>query len=164
MVCNFVFAQENYPVPPHSANQLFYIQHSNNHNTYVYDVKMDGKNLDKNKPIVEYRIVYTEGGVKKPLSNIQRKMAYGMEGQFVDNNHYEMNLAATKQLKFHLVLNKKGQALVYVNIHQKKINLKRMFLKIKEGSKSLSPNFESILFEGIDSTTGKPIVETLKMD
>ena len=67
------FVQDNYPFPSKSENRLFYIQHSNNHNTFVYDAIFSGSNFDLKKPVNSYRIVYTDGGVKKPLTEIQKK-------------------------------------------------------------------------------------------
>ena len=77
-ICTTIFSQEKYPVPEETSTRLFYIQHSKNHNTYVYDAKMKGDSISLENPINEYRIVYTEGGEKKPLNKIQKQFAYGM--------------------------------------------------------------------------------------
>ena len=87
LVVNFVFAQKEYPIPPITENRLFYIQHDGNHNTYVYDAAFIKANLLNDlKPVTIYRIVYTEGGVKKKLTRIQETLAYGL-GVFLNTPH-----------------------------------------------------------------------------
>jgi hypothetical protein len=42
------------------TTRLFYIQHSDNHNTYVYDANIKAGIIDSSQPINTYRIVYTQ--------------------------------------------------------------------------------------------------------
>lgn len=44
------------PEPASTAIRLFYIQHSDNHNTYVYNANIKGENIDSSKPMmnIEY--------------------------------------------------------------------------------------------------------------
>src|SRR5690606_1582032 len=74
----YVLGQESYPIPNKTPTRLVYIQHSNNHNTYVYDANLKNDSIVKNNPVNEYRIVYTEGGSIKPLTGLQNRMAYGL--------------------------------------------------------------------------------------
>jgi hypothetical protein len=53
------------------TSRLFYIQHSDNHNTYVYDANIKAGIIDSSQPINTYRIVYTQNGIK-PLSRLQK--------------------------------------------------------------------------------------------
>lgn len=69
------FAQEGYPEPEKTTNRLFYIQHSKNHNAYVYDANISNGVLNTTEPVTEYEIVYTDKGQKRPLSGLQRRMA-----------------------------------------------------------------------------------------
>ncbi|MCF1421921.1 DUF4833 domain-containing protein [Mangrovimonas futianensis] len=168
MGCFLVFhvialGQENYPIPKRTPHRLFYIQHSYNHNTYVYDANLDGSYFKKNNPVNEYRIVYTEGGVKKPLSPIQKKMAYGTHVQFVKTNLYRFTLAASKELVFFLIMTSKGIPRVFVNVNGRKIYLDRMFLELDDSLTSLSVQAKYILLEGTDYTTGENVVEKVTM-
>jgi hypothetical protein len=43
-----------------NSTRLFYIQHSDNHNTYVYDANIKAGIIDSSQPINAYRIVYTK--------------------------------------------------------------------------------------------------------
>jgi hypothetical protein len=64
------YSQNDYPEPKHTT-RLFYIQHSDNHNTYVYDANIKAGIIDSSQPINTYRIVYTQNGIK-PLSRLQK--------------------------------------------------------------------------------------------
>ena len=156
-VCTY--GQTGYPIPPNSDTRLFYIQHSDNYNTYVYDAKMKDTTILMEDPLDIYRIVYTEGGKKKPLSGIQRKMAYGMEVKYLARNSYEMNLAASNRLKFYLVLDSHARPVVYINVNSRKMYLDKMFIKIKDGSFGLRVKAEYVLFTGKDFSTGEPVTE-----
>ena len=156
-----VFSQENYPKPEKTATRLFYIQHSNNHNTYVYDANMEGESINTKNPIVEYRIVYTEGGVKKPLSKVQKDFAYGMNTKIIAPNLIEMHLAASSKLKFYLTFSDKEKPRVYVTINKCKLYLDSMFVQLKEGSTSLKTKAKYVLFSGKDFITGENVVEKL---
>jgi hypothetical protein len=51
---------------------LFYIQHSDNHNTYVYDANIKAGIIDSSQPINAYRIVYTKNGIKNPCQGYKK--------------------------------------------------------------------------------------------
>nr|WP_317633143.1 DUF4833 domain-containing protein [uncultured Flavobacterium sp.] len=165
IICNLnlVYGQNNYPKPPLSHLRLFYIQHSNNHNTYVYDAKMIGKNFDKKNPVEQYRIVYTDGGVKKTLTEIQKKMAYGLNITHNAVDQFEMFLVVSKDVKLHLILDSNGKPKVWTIVDNKKMFLDRIFIQIKEGSKGLKPDVSYVVFEGSDYSTGKPTKATKKI-
>tara|TARA_Y100001934_G_C12292005_1_gene745310 strand:+ start:479 stop:1093 length:615 start_codon:yes stop_codon:yes gene_type:complete len=158
---SILFSQENYPVPEKTASRLFYIQHSNNYNTYVYDANMEGDFISTENPINEYRIVYTEDGAKKPLNKIQKQFAYGMITKLIAPNLIEMHLAASSKLKFYLTFSDKEKPRVYVTINKCKLYLDSMFVQLKEGSTSLKTKAKYVLFSGKDFITGENVVEKL---
>jgi hypothetical protein len=59
-------------LPRTSKTQLFYIQHSDNHNTYVYDANIKAGIIDSSQPINTYRIVYTQNGIKNPCQGYKK--------------------------------------------------------------------------------------------
>lgn len=154
---NFSYGQSGYPVPHKSSTHLFYIQHSDNHNTYVYDANMKNQVICKEDPLDIYRIVYTEGGKKKSLTTVQRTMAYGMEVKYVKNNLFEMFLAASRKIKFYLTLDSGGKPRVYVTVNNRKMYLDSMFIKL--GKSLVTPKADYIMFYGTDFTTGKAVSE-----
>ncbi|MDD2793975.1 MAG: DUF4833 domain-containing protein [Sediminibacterium sp.] len=145
------FSQGDYPIPPETGNQLFYIQHSKNHNTYVYDANFDqSQKLKEKEPVQIYRILYTEGGVKKELTNVQRKLAYGLHTQKIADNCYEMHLVSYPGFKLYLRQNSEGKVFVETVINRQTIILKRLFLKTKEGLSDLRTKLQYVMVYGKD--------------
>lgn len=145
------FSQGDYPVPPETEHQLFYIQHSKNHNTYVYDANFErGQKICDKDPVRIYRILYTEGGIRKELTNMQRKLAYGLRTQKIADNCYEMNLVSYPGIKLFLRQTHEGKVFVETIINRQTIILKRLFLKTQEGLSDLRTKLEYIMIYGKD--------------
>jgi len=154
------FAQDNYPTPPLTENRLFYIQHSKNFNTYVYDANFSFTNkLSEKDPVNIYRIVYTEGGIKKPLTTFQRKLAYGIESIKLSENLYQLKLAAYSGFQLIMKLGQDGKAYVETIVNNQLIILTRMYLKMKEGRSDFNPKLEYVLFFGFDNKGNKTSVK-----
>ncbi len=142
------YAQKGYPTPPETADRLFYIQHSDNHNTFVYDVNfISDKKIDTIEPIKIYRIVYTKGGAKEELTHLQRKVAYGVDFKKIKENHFEFSLVSFPDNKFYLGLDSKGKPQVKTTVNGKKIILKKIYIAMVE-SKSIKPEIKFINFYG----------------
>lgn len=152
------YAQNNYPSPPPSKQRLFYIQHSDNTNTYVYDALMDGNNLNEHNPVEAYRILYADNGEKKPLSSIQKKFAYGIKTDYIKENLFEAHLAASRDITFYICL-KKDKPKIYAYINKHKMYIDRMFIKIEKGTSGLHTKYEYVQFEGTDYNSGKSVIE-----
>jgi hypothetical protein len=152
-----MLAQHNYPTPPEAKARLFYIQHSNNHNTFVYDANLEGKSLDATEPVKVYRLTYTKGGIKEELSNVQRKMAYGVTLVSTDPASCSFTLAAYPAKKIFVHLEKDGKPSASINVNGKNIVLKKLFLL----SNKLGTTVEYIDFYGKDTATGKEVKERM---
>jgi hypothetical protein len=153
------YAQQGYPVPPAAPGRLFYIQHSDNHNTYVYDAVMEGRNLHKETPVDIYRILYAEDGRKAPLTAVQRRLAYGVAVSPLSANLFELRLAAAKKMKFFLTLDKAGKPVVYVIANNRKMYLERLFIKLHKEGGGLAVKSDYALFSGRDFASGKQVTE-----
>lgn len=152
-------SQVGYPKPLPNANHLFYIQHSANHNTFVYDASFAKPGLLSDaEPLTIYRVVYTEGGVKKELSMAQRAFAYGLKTKKLGKNIFEFSLVSYPQHKLYLKLSRSGIPYVETTVNGKKMFLHRMFLQVKAGSSGMSLQPEYIIFYGKDATR-KDVVE-----
>jgi hypothetical protein len=151
------FGQEGYPVPPDNPLRLFYIQHANNHNTFVYDANFTGKAIKDDEPIKVYRINYKKGGVEEELTTMQRKMAYGVEVLKTALNTFEFTLAAYPAKKLILKVNNANDPYVTVYINGRHIILRRMFLFCNK----LGTGVSSINFYGKDAATHKDVIEKL---
>lgn len=152
-----MLAQHNYPTPPDAKTRLFYIQHSNNHNTFVYDANLTGKKLNTADPVAVYRLTYTKGGIKEELSNMQRKMAYGVTLVSAEAASCSFTLAAYPAKKIFVKLGKDGDPVATVNINGRSILLNKMFLLANK----LGTSVEYIDFYGKDAATGKDIKERM---
>ncbi|RAV27745.1 DUF4833 domain-containing protein [Sinomicrobium soli] len=157
-------AQADYPVPEATPTRLFYIQHSNNHNTYVYDARMDGNRLDNSDPVEEYRIVYTQGGIKKPLNLIQKKLAYGMVADLLEPGLFELHLAASKKPRFYLTLDAGKKPEVYLTVNDRKMYLDRMFVQLRDKTSDINAKADYVLFEGRDFKSGRNVTEKVVTD
>jgi len=93
---------DSYPVPAKSPAHLFYIQRSLNKNTVIYEANFDDQGmLNEGQPIKVYWILYEKEGVVEELSYLERKFAYGVSHEAVQNKtgHYHIQLASYKSLK-----------------------------------------------------------------
>ncbi len=152
-------SQAGYPKPVPNANHLFYIQHNANHNTYVYDASFAKPALlSDTEPLTIYRVVYTEGGVKKELTMAQRAFAYGLTTKKLGKNLFEFSLVSYPQHKMYLKLSRSGVPYVETTVNGKKMFLHRMFLQAKAGSSGLSLQPEYIIFYGKDNAR-KNVIE-----
>jgi len=158
-----VLAQQGYPVPPKNAALLFYIQHSDNHNTYVYEAVRKGKLLDETTPVEAHRKMYANKGEKEPLTALQRTMAYGVKSKKLGTNFFEIKIVSFKQLPFYLKLNAKNKPVVYTTVNNKKMYIDHIFLQIKSGS-GLSIQPEYAIFTGRHFTTGALLKERFAFD
>lgn len=161
LIVSFSTPEQEYPVPPVGKNHLFYIQHSNNHNTFVYDANFTAtKKLSETEPVKVYRITYTKGGIKEELSPMQRKLAYGIDCKKTAPNTFDCTLAAYPSKKLVLKLHQDGSPYVTVNVNDKNIVLKKMFLLVNK----TGTNVTYIDFYGKDNATGKEIKERFIID
>lgn len=157
LVTGFILAQHNYPTPPEAKGRLFYIQHSNNHNTFVYDANLEGKGIDTADPVKVYRLTYTKGGIKEELSTMQRKMAYGVTMVNTEPGACCFTLAAYPEKKIFVRMEKDGKPHATVHVNGKNIMLKKMFLLAGK----MGTSVEYIDFYGKDAATGKEVKERL---
>ncbi|GGG50422.1 DUF4833 domain-containing protein [Bizionia arctica] len=159
LTSSHVIAQANYPVPKETPTRLFYIQHSNNHNTFVYDANVIKDSINNDNPVHDYRIEYADNGQVKPLSEIQKLMAYGLTITYISPNLYEMYLAANKDKLLYLTLDKNLKPVVYTTINKRKMYLDKLFVQIKADSSEFDPDVEYLLFIGTDFNTKKAVTE-----
>jgi hypothetical protein len=159
-ICLFSgYAQNDYPEPAKTPTRLFYIQHSDNHNTYVYDANIKAGIIDSSQPIDEYRIVYTKNAIKKPLSRLQKKLAYGIILLDAKPNLFKLRLASSKKIFFYLNYDESEGARIYVTVNKHKMYLEKMFLQLKNGIFGINFGFEYVLFYGKDYNSGKAVIE-----
>jgi len=152
--------QQGYPTPPDAPGRLFYIQHSNGINTFVYDAHFSAsRRLHDTDPVNIYRINYEKGGIKQELSGFQRRMAYGVEVNRLGSNNFEFTLAAYPHKKLQLKLTAEGKPYVLVNVNGKTLRLRKMFLFCNKSGTSVS----HIDFYGKDMSAQSDLRERMVM-
>lgn len=157
-------AQESFPTPPVTNEQLFYLQRTPNTNTIMCDLRLeDNGELDKDDPIHVYWIRYAEKGQKEELSFIQRKFAYGIKTKRLEDGKYKLNFVSYSKYLMYLTKAADGKYHVFASINGKLVILKSIFIKINKGGTFWSPNIEYFEVKGTDPATGTEIVERKKV-
>jgi hypothetical protein len=125
----------------------------------VYDANLlPNKNFDPEKPVKIYWIRYTEGGVKKDLSYIQKKMAYGLDLKKVANS-YEGTIAAYEK-RVIKIQQHNGKPAAFVTINGKWQQLDYIYLHIKD-IKAIIPKITYIQLVGKDVQSGAEVSEKI---
>ena len=155
---------DTFPVPTGIKNQLFYIQRTHNINTIVCELNLSyNGQLDEQYPVHVFWIRYTEKAQRAELSFIQRIFAYGVKSKLISEGKYELHFVAYKKYPLYLMKSSADNKYhVYATIAQKRAILNRIFIKINGGS-FWSPNIEYIEVKGIDTVTGREIMERMKV-
>lgn len=156
-----ISAQEGYPTPPLSEQNLFYIQRSGNTNTIVYDANFVGNNkISTAKPVDIYWIRYTNGGAKEGLTFIQRNLAYGLSLKHLGENKYEFNFVSYSKKKFLMYIDAGGKPCAKLEVNGKQMVIRRIFIAIEESSRwTLAPKVQYVEFFGTDPWNGRSMYE-----
>jgi hypothetical protein len=125
----------------------------------VYDANIEGEIIDSSQPINEYRIVYTQNGIKKPLSRIQKKLAYGMILLESQPNLFKLRLASLEEKYFYLNYDENKGARIHVTINRHKMYLDKIFVQLENGTFGINFKAKYVLFYGEDYNSDKPVVE-----
>jgi hypothetical protein len=124
--------RKSYPVPKGIENLLFYVQRTLNTNTIIYQLNTDSKgDLIEKDPIKYYYINYAHKGEVEPVSNIQKRLAYGIDVQLTDEakKSYSFTLNSVKQRILYLVRSPKDKKYhVYCEINKKLSLLTNIFV------------------------------------
>lgn len=157
-----LIAQENFPIPVGNPNQLFYLQRNWNTNTIVCELNAKDGIVDTDDPVKVFWIRYNDKGQKEDLSFIQKKFAYGMKTTLLEKDRYELRFVSYKNFPMYLMKGNNNKFNVYATINKKLAILQRIFIKLNGGT-VWSPKVEYFEIKGIDTTTGKEVVERLKI-
>jgi phosphatidylglycerophosphate synthase len=157
-------AVDTFPVPPRNANSLFYLQRTPNINTIICELNEKDGVLDKDEPVHVLWIRYTEQQQRQELNFIQRHFAYGLKEKYLGNDTYELRFVSYKKVVFYLMKSPVDhQRHVYTNITGKQAILSRVYLKINPGGTFWSPNVEYLELKGVDTQSGKELIQRIKV-
>jgi hypothetical protein len=152
----------DFPVPPHNAKQLFYLQRPANTNTLIYELNIENGVINKQTPIHVYWINYAGNGRTEELNDMQRKYAYGIKATEVSDNIFECYLVAYKKLILTVQEGEDKQFHAYATVNDKKMIITRIWLQVKGGS-LFKPRIDYVELKGIDAVTGSAIEERIKL-
>jgi hypothetical protein len=152
-----------YPIPPGTANRMFFLQRTPNTNTIACDLNM-GSNGEVNakSPLTTYWLRYGDSpkGEKKQLNFVQRHFAYGLNIKQRGAGKYEFWFVSYKKYHMYLLQTKDGKWRVYGKINDKLTVLGSIFIYINGGT-FWNPHVDYVELRGKDLSSGKEEVERL---
>jgi len=81
--------------PEPTPQRLFHIERNKNANIVVYDAQvLPDSNLAEEDPVIVYWIKLAEGGHRKELKGIEKKMAYGFKVESREGNRLVIEMKA----------------------------------------------------------------------
>lgn len=147
---SFGYAQSSYPTP-HIKPLLFYIQHNRGTNTYIYQPNFlpNGK-LNPKNPILVKRQLFDEDGAVKPLTAVQRKLAYGVQTKQINSDLFEFSIVSYPSQKLFLKQTTERQTYVETDVNGHRLILDRIFIIQREGTSGLGTKVDKMIFYGKD--------------
>lgn len=145
----WLYGQDNYPVPTEKKDLLFYIQHNRGKNTFVYSLRRNkNKAIDLQEPVQVYRQLFDNDGEIRGLTAMQKNFAYGINQKKMPNGAYELSIVSIPSQKLYLHLPRVGLPYVSSTINGKQMRVDRIFIQIKDGTSGLGTKLDYIQFYG----------------
>lgn len=152
-----------FPVPPHTKQSLFYIHRNLNYHSVVYDINLTEKGvIDPDAPVKIYWIRYGEKNKYKELNYMERTFAYGLKSQRIGPGRYRASFVAKKEKSVDVYVDEQGQATALMKIDNKISKLVRIFVQVAEDG--WWPKVAYVEFFGTDFITNLPTYEKLVID
>lgn len=152
--------ETKFPVPPVTANTLFYIQRSSNTNTVMYEVNREGQQaIDSKNPVQVFWIRYAERGQRQGLNYLERTLAYGVRCEPANAGKFMLRFVASKKRWAEISLGPDGRAQAVMLIGKKMSQLHKIFVQVAETS--WLPKVQYVEFFGEDVATHQPTYEKM---
>ena len=150
---------ENFPRPEETEELLFFIQRNRNENTIVYDInlKADGSLNTRNPIEVYWRRYQKDNGIKKNLSWLELKFAYGYRSR-KKKDHYAIKLRAYNDRQIRLTL-KDGKWIPFIMINGQNCILKNLYIYADESK--LWPSVKYADIYGLNASTNELVKERI---
>jgi len=148
-------AEDLAPTP----QRLFHIERNKNTNIVVYDARvLPDSNLTEEDPVIVYWLKLAEGGHRKDLKGIERKMAYGFSVESRQGNRLGIEMKA--DVGRNLVVDKhEGAYRAFMEINGRQALLDKIYIFAEETL--LLPSVKYLELFGTDVETGEEIYEKL---
>ena len=140
-----------------ASERLFHIERNKNANIVVYDAQvLPDSNLTEDDPVVVYWLKLAEGGHRKGLKNIEKKMAYGFKVESREGNRLVIKMKA--DVGRDLVVDvHEGTYRAFMEIDGRQALLEKIFIQAEETL--MLPKVEYLELFGVDVETGEEIYE-----
>lgn len=139
------------------SGRLFRLERSKNRNYVCYDVNLSSGKLDTSEPMTVYWIRAEEGGGRKPLSYIQRKLAFGYKVVKANADKAVVTLAAYNKLPI-TVCRRNGQWVAIAEISGKEIRITRLYVQLRNPN---SLHVEYVQIDGLRTDNGEAVMERI---
>jgi len=155
---------ETFPIPPNNARSLFYLQRTPNCNTIICELNEKDGVVDKDEPVHVLWIRYTEQNQRQELNFIQRHFAYGIKQRDLGDGSWELRFVSFKKMPLYLKRSPiDHRHHVFATIDGKQAILNRVYIRIDPGGTFWAPNVQYLELKGVDTTSGKEVVQRIKV-
>jgi len=151
-------ADEGEEIEP-TAQRLFHIERNKNTNIVVYDAQvLPDSNLAEKDPVIVYWLKLAEGGHRKGLKGIEKKMAYGFSVESREGNRLVIEMKA--DVGRNLVVDiHEGAYRAFIEIDGRQALLEKIYIFAEE--KFPIPDVKYLELFGADVETGEDLYEKL---
>jgi len=140
-----------------SEERLFRFERSKNANYICYDAHLQDGHLDRKDPLSVYWIRMTQGGIRKELSLIQRKLAFGYKVIKSEGDEVCVHLSAYNRLPIR-ICQRDGKWVALVTLDGREALLTKMYAKTVT-PESLKVEYVDIF--GTDCATGQKVTKRI---
>ena len=149
-------ADEGGEIEP-TPQRLFHIERNKNTNIVVYDARvLPDSNLAEDDPVIVYWLKLAEGGHRKELKGIEKRMAYGFKVESREGNRLVIKMKA--DVGRDLVVDvHEGVYRAFMEIDGRQALLEKIYIFAKETL--MLPSVKYLELFGTDVETGEEIYE-----
>jgi len=123
---------EHYPIPK-VENMVFYIQRNQNISTVIYELNLDSENnINPSRPLNIYWKHYCKEREDKEINHIQRKLAYGINHAFINDNILKINIVSYTKYDIFISKNNEGMYIASSEINGKMAILSNVYVFAEE--------------------------------
>jgi len=146
--------------PTPTPHRLFHIERNKNTNIVVYDAQvLPDSNLAEEDPVTVYWLKLAEGGHRKELKGIEKKMAYGFKVEAREGNRIVIELVA--DVGRNLVVDvHEGVYRAFMEIDGRQALLDKIYIFAKKTL--MLPSVKYLEMFGTDVETGEEVYEKLE--
>lgn len=156
---------KKFPKPTGIKNMLFYIQRSMNINTIIYELNISETGiLNAEEPIKYYYINYAKHSEIEPVSDMQKKYAYGINVKETNKEKptYSFTFNSIKNREFYLLQSAKDKKYhVFCHINKELAVLNKVFISMENNFIGFPSVYKIELF-GTGVTNNYDITEAFK--